>query len=265
MDLGLYIAATGHGRRADPPGSALERPRERLDPRLQARRSPRSTASARCCSPTREGGVPVGSSDAGVALGKTYTDLTPGLDPGNRRTARLRDRRARASSRCRPRRASATPATASSRAPPQGVLTDAERQPRPRPVRRARSRSAPTATLPASAVGVFELSGAEKQGENLYAGSRGRQGRGRRPPGRARGLRRRRGQGDGRDDQLAAQLPVRPAGDPGDRPDAAAGLHAGRLARQRRLAPAPVAAQRSGSRRSPAVPITERKAGSPGG
>ena len=59
-----------------------------------------------------------------------------------------------------------------------------------------------------------------------------RQGRRQRAPRGARGIRRGRRQGHGRNDRLHAHLPVRTAGHPGHRPDAAGRLHPGRLAQR---------------------------------
>src|SRR6185437_13814414 len=104
--------------------------------------------------------------------------------------------------------------------------------------------------------------GRRKAGAEPLHGHDRRQSRRNRPSGRPGELGRGCGDRDGRNDLLAAQLPVRPAGDPGDRPDAAAGLDPGRLARQRWLAalqPARHASSRHRGCRSP-----EGKARTPG-
>ncbi len=84
--------------------------------------------------------------------------------------------------------------------------------------------------VPASALGVFELTGAAKQGENLFTGTSAGKATGTVRQGALEGSSGGRREGDGRHDLLAAQLPIRPAGDPGDRPDAAGRLDPGRLA-----------------------------------
>ena len=176
-----------------------------------------------------EGGAAVGSVNEGVALGKAYTNMTPGTmqETGEPLDFAIEGNgffavKTRAGHALHPRRAvhglrhracSRTP-TAIPCSAPKG----------------AQIKVSAAGAVPASALGVFEVPGAVKQGENLYTGNAAGKPTRHRPPGLARGLGRRRRQGDDRNDHLAAQLPVRPAGDPGDRPDPAGGRLAGRLA-----------------------------------
>ena len=110
----------------------------------------------------------------------------------------------------------------------QGVLTDSSGNP-VLDQGGAQIRVAANGTVPASSIGVFEVPSAVKQGENLFAGTSTGKGAGERPLRRARSIRCGRREDHGRNDQLPARLPVGPAGDPGDRADAAVGLDAGRL------------------------------------
>ncbi len=82
----------------------------------------------------------------------------------------------------------------------------------------ARSRSAPTAPCPRRRSAASNSRAPSSRAKTSTRANL-RAGRGAVRSGRARGLRRRRRAGDDRDDRLPAQLPVRPAGDPGDRPD----------------------------------------------
>ncbi len=228
MDLGLYIAASGmvaEQVRQDQLSNDLANastPGYKPDESSQHSFGDVLLANS-------EGGPAIGSVDAGVALGKTYTDMTPG---SMQETGEPLDFAIEGSGFFAVKTAQGVRYTrdgqfTSLRA---GGADRRERRPRARPERSAdqsRRRAAPS---PPSALGVFEVPGAVKQGENLYTGSRRRQAERHGAPGLARGLGRGRRQDDGRNDHLAAQLPVRPAGDPGDRPDPAGGRLAGRLA-----------------------------------
>ena len=87
-------------------------------------------------------------------------------------------------------------------------------------------------TVPAGALGVFNVPGAAKQGENLYTGTPSGHADRDRALGGARGIGRQPRPHDGRNDRFAAHLPVGSAGHPGDRPDPPGRLHPGRLAQR---------------------------------
>ena len=118
MDLGLVHRRVGHGRRAGPPGPALQRPRQRLHAGLQARRV--AAAQLRRDADRQHRGR------SGGRLGRRGRRARQDLHQhdarprcrkrANRSTSRSR---AAASSPSRPPRACATPATGSSRPPPR--------------------------------------------------------------------------------------------------------------------------------------------------
>ena len=90
-------------------------------------------------------------------------------------------------------------------------------------------------TVPVGSLGVFNVPGAAKQGENLYTGTPSGHAAGTVRSGRARGIGCQPGAHDGRNGRLTAHLPVRPAGDSGDRPNPSGRLHPGRLAQRIKL------------------------------
>jgi flagellar basal-body rod protein FlgF len=115
-----------------------------------------------------KGGAAVGAVNQGVALGKAYTNMTPGsmqetgepLDfaiEGNGFFAVKTPQGVRYT-RDGQFTTSAT-----------GILTDANGDP-VLSAKGAQIKVSATGTVPASAVGIFEVPGAVKQGENLYTG-----------------------------------------------------------------------------------------------
>ena len=161
-------------------------------------------------------GQPIGSLQTGVTINKVVTDTSPAplhstgqpLDFGIAGTGYFAVQTAQGVRYTRDGQFSTNAA---------GQLVDS-RATRFSPRAALRSRSAPRARSPASALGVFNVNGAAKQGDNYFTGTASA-GRGHRPVGRARGLRRRPDPDDDRHDRLAARLPVRPERDPVDRPD----------------------------------------------
>lgn len=116
-----------------------------------------------------EGGGAVGAADQGVALGKTYTDLTPATIT---ETGEPLDFAIQGSGFFAVKTAQGTRYTRNGQfsASASGILTDAAGNP-------VLSQSGSEIKVPAgkaleaSALGVFELQNAEKQGQNLYTGS----------------------------------------------------------------------------------------------
>jgi len=168
MDLGLYIAATGmltEQTRQDQLSNDLA---NATTPGFKADRTPQHSFGSLLLANT-EGGTAIGSVDQGVALGKTYTDMTPAslqetgepLDfaiQGNGFFA------VKTSQGVRYTRDGQFTASAA------GVLTDVSGNPvldqAGAPIKVSAGGTVPAATL-----GVFEVPGAAKQGENLYAGT----------------------------------------------------------------------------------------------
>jgi flagellar basal-body rod protein FlgG len=168
MDLGLYIAATGmvaQQVRQDQLSNDLA---NASTPGYKPDESTQHNFGEVLLANT-EGGQAVGSVDEGVALGKTYTDMTPAsvqetgepLDfavQGNGFFA------VKTSAGVRYTRDGQFTASA------QGLLTDASGNPVLSPSG-AQLKVAANGTVAAGELGVFEVPGASKQGENLYTGT----------------------------------------------------------------------------------------------
>ena len=189
---------------------------------------PSSRASARCCCPTPSTGQQVGTINTGVRIDKVVTDTTPStlnqtgqpLDFGIAGTGYFAVRTGSGISYTRdgqfqsnsPQPARRRPGQ--SRARPERPAHHGEQDGhrpglRPRRLQRAQRHQA---------------------GHQLLLRSLHRQGRRRRPPGRARGLRRGPGPDHDRHDRLAARLPGRAERASVDRPD-----DAGRRAERRSI------------------------------
>jgi flagellar basal-body rod protein FlgG len=167
MDLGLDIAASGmvaEQVRQDQLANDLA---NASTPGFKPDETPQHSFGEVLMANT-EGGTAVGSVNEGVALGKAYTNMTPGsmqetgepLDfaiEGNgffavktpQGVRYTRDGQFTVSAR--------------------GVLTDASGD-AVLGAKGAQIKVSATGTVPASAVGIFEVPGAVKQGENLYTG-----------------------------------------------------------------------------------------------
>jgi len=167
MDLGLFIAASGmvaEQTRQDQLSNDLA---NASTPGYKPDSSPQHNFGSVLLANT-SGGASVGSVDEGVALGATYTDLTPSsiqetgepLDFAVQGKGFFAVKTEQGVRYTRNGRFTTTAA---------GLLTDQYGNP-------VLSQSGgqikvpASGTLSASALGLFELSGVEKQGENLYAG-----------------------------------------------------------------------------------------------
>jgi flagellar basal-body rod protein FlgG len=168
MDVGLFIAASGmvaEQTRQDQLANDLS---NSTTPGYKSDSSPQHSFGEVLLANTR-GGVAVGSSAQGVALGRTFTDLTPAaitetgepLDFAIDGHGFFAVRTAQGVRYTRNGQFTASPA---------GILTDANGNP-------VLSASGTQVKVPAqgtlapSAVGIYELTGVEKQGQNLYTGT----------------------------------------------------------------------------------------------
>jgi flagellar basal-body rod protein FlgF len=115
-----------------------------------------------------EGGTAVGSVDEGVALGKTYTNMTPGT---MQETGEPLDFAIEGNGFFAVKTAQGVRYTRDGQfeRSAQGVLTDTNGDPVLN-ARGAQIKVSAKGTVPAGSVGVFEVPGAVKQGENLYTG-----------------------------------------------------------------------------------------------
>jgi flagellar basal-body rod protein FlgF len=168
MDLGLNIAASGmvaEQVRQDQLSNDLA---NASTPGFKPDETPQHSFGEVLMANT-EGGAAVGSVNEGVALGKTYTNMTPGtmqetgepLDfaiEGNGFFAVKTPEGIRYT-----RDGQFTTSSA-------GVLTDTSGDP-VLDAKGAQIRVSANGTVPAGTVGIFEVPGAVKQGENLYTGT----------------------------------------------------------------------------------------------
>ncbi len=168
MDLGLDIAASGmvaEQVRQDQLANDLA---NASTPGYKPDESPQHSFGDVLLANTR-GETAIGSVDTGVALGKTYTDMTPAsiqqtnepLDFAIEGSGFFAVQTAQGVRYTRDGQFTATA---------QGVLTDASGN----PVLGAAGgqiKLSAAGSVPTSALGVFEVPGAVKQGENLYTGS----------------------------------------------------------------------------------------------
>lgn len=168
MDLGLYIAASGmvaEQTRQDQLSNDLA---NASTPGYKADESPQHNFGEVLLAST-QGGRAVGSVDAGVALGKTYTDLTPGSlqETGEPLDFAIEGKGFFAVQTPQGVRYTRDGQFTNSAT---GVLTDMNGNP---VLSQAggQIKVPASGTLSAGAVGAFELTGAEKQGENLFTGT----------------------------------------------------------------------------------------------
>ncbi len=233
MDIGLDIAATGmvaEQARQDQLSNDLA---NASTPGFKPDETPQHSFGAILLANT-EGGEAVGSVDEGVALGKTYTNMT--LAGTMQETGEPLDFAIVGSGFFAVKTAAGTRYTRDGQftVSSKGVLTDTNGNPVLERERRTdqgqRHRHRPGER------GRRLRSARRRQAGRKPLHRQGRRQTDRhRPPGLARGLGRGRRQDDDRNDHLDAQLPIRAAGDPGDQPDVAGGLLAGRLAEPQRL------------------------------
>lgn len=175
MDAGLFIAASGmvaEQTRQDQLSNDLA---NASTPGFKPDETPQRSFGEVLLSNTSSGG-PIGSIATGVALGRTYTDLTPG---GMQTTDRPLDFgivgdgffAVRTPQGVRYTRDGQFSVSA------QGLLTDAAGH----DVLDQRGQTIKVGareTVPPGALGVFDLRGAAKQGENLYTGTAAGRARG---------------------------------------------------------------------------------------
>jgi flagellar basal-body rod protein FlgF len=168
MDLGLDIAASGmvaEQVRQDQLANDLA---NSSTPGFKPDETPQHSFGAVLMANT-EGGAAIGSVNEGVALGRSYTNMTPGTmqetgEPldfgivGNGFFAVKTPQGVRYT-----RDGQFTTSA-------QGVLTDTGGNP-VLDAKGAQIKVSATGTVPASAVGIFAVPGAVKQGENLYTGT----------------------------------------------------------------------------------------------
>ncbi len=168
MDLGLDIAASGmvaEQVRQDQLANDLS---NASTPGFKADETPQHSFGEVLLANT-EGGAAVGSVNEGVALGKSFTNMTPG---SLQETGEPLDFAIEGSGFFGVKTAQGIRYTRDGQftVSAKGVLTDASGD----PVLGAKGgqiKVSATGTVPASAVGVFEVPGAAKQGENLYTGT----------------------------------------------------------------------------------------------
>jgi flagellar basal-body rod protein FlgF len=168
MDLGLYIAASGmvaEQVRQDQLANDLS---NSSTPGFKPDYSPQHSFGAVLLANT-QGGAPVGSVNAGVALGKAVTSTTPGT---LQETGEPLDFAILGSGYFAVRTAQGVRYTRDGQftRSAQGVLTDSTGNP-VLSAKGAPIKVPATGTLAATAVGIFEVPGAVKQGENLYTGA----------------------------------------------------------------------------------------------
>jgi flagellar basal-body rod protein FlgG len=168
MDLGLYIAASGmvaEQVRQDQLANDLA---NASTPGFKPDESTQHSFGEVLMANT-EGGAAVGSVDEGVALGKAYTNMTPG---SMQETGEPLDFAIQGSGFFAVKTAQGVRYTRDGQftSSATGVLTDTNGDP-VLDQRGAPIKLSATGTVAASALGVFEVPGAVKQGENLYTGT----------------------------------------------------------------------------------------------
>jgi flagellar basal-body rod protein FlgF len=168
MDLGLYIAASGMVAEQVRQDQLSNNLANASTPGYKPDDTPQHSFGDVLLA-NSEGGAAIGSVDEGVALGKTYTDMTPG---SMQETGEPLDFALVGSGFFAVRTAQGVRYTRDGQftSSSTGVLTDSSGNPvlgqSGAPVKLARNGSVST-----SALGIFEVPGAVKQGENLYTGT----------------------------------------------------------------------------------------------
>jgi flagellar basal-body rod protein FlgF len=167
MDIGLDIAASGmvaEQVRQDQLANDLS---NASTPGFKPDETPQHSFGAILLANT-EGGAAVGSVNEGVALGKAFTNTTPG---SMQETGEPLDFAIEGSGFFAVKTQQGVRYTRDGQftASAKGVLTDANGDP-VLSAKGAQIKVSATGTVPPSAVGVFEVPGASKQGENLYGG-----------------------------------------------------------------------------------------------
>ncbi|HEV3046710.1 MAG TPA: flagellar hook-basal body protein [Solirubrobacteraceae bacterium] len=168
MDLGLDIAASGMVAEQVRQNQLANDLANASTPGFKPDETPQHSFGAVLLSNT-EGGQAVGSVDEGVALGKTYTNMTPGV---LQETGEPLDFAIVGGGFFAVRTAQGVRYTRDGQftRSAQGLLTEASGN----PVLNARGATikvSAAGTVAPTALGVYEVPGAVKQGENLYTGT----------------------------------------------------------------------------------------------
>jgi flagellar basal-body rod protein FlgF len=168
MDLGLDIAASGMVAEQVRQNQLANDLANASTPGFKPDETPQHSFGAVLLANT-EGGQAVGSVNEGVALGKTYTNMTPGV---LQETGEPLDFAIVGGGFFAVRTAQGVRYTRDGQftRSAQGLLTEASGN----PVLNARGATikvSAAGTVPATALGVYEVPGAVKQGENLYTGT----------------------------------------------------------------------------------------------
>jgi flagellar basal-body rod protein FlgF len=168
MDLGLFIAASGmvaEQARQEQISNDLS---NASTPGYKADRTPQHSFGEMLLA-NGSGGPAVGSVNTGVALGKSYTDMT---QASLQQTGEPLDFAVQGTGFFAVKTAQGVRYTRDGQftASAQGLLTDSSGNPVLNQSGASIKAGAGT-SVPASALGVFEVPGAVKQGENLYAGT----------------------------------------------------------------------------------------------
>jgi len=168
MDVGLYIASSGMVAEQAREGQLANDLANASTPGFKSDYAPQSSFGAVLLA-NSEGGSAVGSVDAGVALGKAVTSVAPGT---LQETGEPLDFAIEGSGFFAVRTAQGVRYTRDGQftRSAQGILTDSSGN-QVLDAKGAPIKVSATGTVPANAVGVFEVPGAVKQGENLYTGT----------------------------------------------------------------------------------------------
>jgi flagellar basal-body rod protein FlgF len=168
MDLGLEIAASGMVAQQVRQDQLANNLANASTPGYKPDATPQQSFGTVLMANT-EGAPAVGSVDQGVALGKAFTDMTPGpmQETGEPLDFAISGSGFFAVQTGQGVRYTRDGQFTSSAA---GVLTDSNGNP-VLDQGGAQIKVSTAGTVPASAVGVFEVPGAAKQGENLYTGT----------------------------------------------------------------------------------------------
>ncbi len=169
MDLGLQIAASGMVAEQVRQGQLSNDLANASTPGYKADETPQHSFGEILIASSPGGAT--GSLDEGVALGKTYTDMTPA---SIQETGEPLDFAIQGSGFFAVETAQGVRYTRDGQftQTATGVLTDASGNP-VLSQSGAQIKVAANGSVPASALGIFEVAAAAKQGENLYTGNAG--------------------------------------------------------------------------------------------
>jgi flagellar basal-body rod protein FlgF len=168
MDLGLYIAASGMVAEQVHQDQLANDLANASTPGFKPDETSQHSFGAVLLANT-EGGGAVGSADEGVALGKTYTNMTPG---SMQETGEPLDFAIEGDGFFAVKTPQGIRYTRDGQfvTSAKGILTDANGDP-VLSGKGAQIKVSADGTVAAGAVGLFEVPGAAKQGENLYTGT----------------------------------------------------------------------------------------------